>query len=112
MFVIDRHGIKITRGDTARFVIALEGRDVAEGTKALFTVKAPPWEPCRPDIEKLIDVEEGKVQVLLESEDTDITPGNYVWDVRLFEPEDEAHTNVVTPMEYAAFKVLEAIGDE
>lgn len=110
MLRIDRNGITITRGDSERFVITCEGRELAEGTKAVFTVKGTPWEPCRPDIEKIIDVIDGKVNVILEPEDTDITPGHYVWDLRLKEP-DENGMNVITPMAYAAFHVLEALGE-
>lgn len=106
MFKIDGQGIQITRGDSARFVIDCGRKDFAEGTKAVFTVKSTPWEPCQPDIEKEIDVTNGEVNVILDPADTDITPGNYVWDVRIKERE-----NVWTPMLYAAFRVVEAIGE-
>ena len=111
MLKIDRMGIQITRGDTVRFVIALEGREVADGTKAIFTVKSTPWEPCQPEIEKTISVEDGKVYVMLDRAETDFAPGHYVWDVRVLEPEN-GKKNMITPMEYAAFRVVEAIGDE
>ena len=106
VFKIDGHGIQVTRGDSCRFVIDCKRRDIEEGAKAVFTVKGTPWEPCQPDIEKIIDVMNGEVHVILDPADTDITPGNYVWDVRIKEKDE-----VWTPMEYAAFRVLEAIGE-
>lgn len=109
MLKMDRHSIQITRGDSVRFFISLNGRDLPEDTKAVFTVKDTPWEPCAPAIEKILDVVDGQVSVILEPYETDITPGNYVWDVRIKEP-NEGSTEILTPMEYAAFVVLEAIG--
>lgn len=110
MLVIDGLGIMVTRGDSARFVISCKERELAEGTKAVFTVKSTPWEPCKPDIEKEMDVIDGLVNVILDPQDTDITPGNYVWDVRIKEPA-EGMEHVMTPMMYAAFRVVEAIGE-
>ena len=110
MLEINGHGITVTRGDSVRFAIKCTERDLAEGTKAVFTVKSTPWEPCRPDIEKNCDVIDGLVHVILNPIDTDIVPGNYVWDVRLKEPAED-NTNVLTPMMYAAFRVVEAIGE-
>lgn len=108
---IERNNIEITRGDSVRFMIRLKNRELAEGTQAVFTVKGTPWEPARPEIEKVIDVVDNQVSVILEPYETDLTPGHYVWDLRLKEPAADGCTEVLTPMEYAAFKVLEAIGE-
>ena len=43
MVRIERHNIEVTRGDSVRFTITLEGRVLKENTKALITVKATPW---------------------------------------------------------------------
>lgn len=112
MLKIENNGIAITRGDSLRLMIRLDGRDIAEGAKALFTVKDTPWEPCAPVVEKLIDIMDGSVSILLTPAETDITPGHYVWDLRIKEPAQDGRTEVLTPMEYAAFKVMEVIGDE
>ena len=111
MLRIDRHNIEITQGDSVRLKIRLEGREVPDGTQAVFTVKDTPWEPCRPVIEKVLTVLDGTVSILLEPGDTDLTPGHYVWDLRLKEQTEEGKQVVLTPMEYAVFRVLEAIGE-
>ena len=112
MLIIDNNGIAITRGDSMRLMVRLSNRELPAGTQALFTVKDTPWEPCAHVIEKLIDVMDGCVSVLLTPAETDITPGHYVWDLRIKEPVENGRTEVHTPMEYAAFTVLEAVGDE
>lgn len=110
MLKIDGYNVMLTRGDSVRFMIRLLERELPEGTKAVFTVKDTPWEPCMPVIEKTLDVAGGMVSIILEPYDTDITPGHYVWDLRVKEAaEDGVH--VITPMEYAAFVVKEAIGE-
>lgn len=110
MLKINGYNVELTRGDSVRFMIRLMERKLAEGSKAVFTVKDTPWEPCMPAIEKELDVTDGRVSVVLEPYETDITPGHYVWDLRVKEAaEDGVH--VLTPMEYAAFVVKEAIGE-
>ncbi len=106
---IERHNIEMTRGDSIRFTIVLEGRELPEGTKALFTVKDTVWEPTAPVVEKELDVAGGRAEVILDPEETGLTAGDYVWDVRVLEPVGEK-TEVHTPMEYGTLRVLEAIG--
>ena len=111
MLRVERNNIEMTKGDSIRLTIVLEGRELKEGTQALFTVKGTVWEPARPDIEMLIDVLDGQnVHVLLAPEDTELEPGDYVWDVRVLEEDDEGNVDVLTPMEYGTLRVLEAIG--
>lgn len=105
MLKVDGHSVQMTRGDSVRLRITLEGREMQSGAKALFTVKRGPWDESDPVIEKVLDVVDGVVEILLEPLDTHIEPGAYVWDVRIRDGED-----VLTPMEYAAWHVLEAIG--
>lgn len=111
MLSIKRNGIEITRGDSVRFRIRFTSRELAEGTRAVFTVKATPWEPARPEIEKQVDIVDNAANILLEPWETDIMPGFYVWDIRLHEPAEDGRVDVITPMEYAAFRVMEAIGE-
>lgn len=112
MLKIDRHSIEMTRGDSGRVMMRITGRELPDGTQAVFTVKDTPWEPCSPVIEKVLDVEKGMVSVVLEPEDTEgMHPGHYVWDLRLKEPREDGRHDVLTPLEYAAFKIVEAIGE-
>lgn len=113
MVEIERKNIRITRGDSVRFTLVLEGREIKEGTKVLFTVKSTPWEPTRPVIEQILDVIDGnKVHVFIETEDTSTLPeGEYVWDARVLEPRNDGGSYVLTPMEYSVFGIMEAIGE-
>lgn len=99
--------IAVTRGDTGTVTLTFTGDDTPEnGTIALVTVKKnvdseePLWE-------KRVTIADGKAEVGLRSEDTDVAYGKYWWDVRLL------YTNgdVYTPMKPAEFRVLEAVGD-
>lgn len=107
MLKISGNGIRLTRGDSTRFTIRLKERDVPDGTKALFTVKKSAWPHSRPMIEEEIPVVDNAVHVMLPPETTDIPSGDYVWDLRVLVEGD-----VFTPMEYAMFHVVEAIGYE
>lgn len=107
MLKISGNGIRLTRGDTIRFTIRLTGREVPDGTKTLFTVKKSAWQHGDPLIREEIPVLGNAVHVFLPPEKTNITSGDYVWDLRVMVDED-----VFTPMEYALFHVVEAIGDE
>lgn len=110
MLKIDGYNVELTRGDSVRFMIRLTERELPKGTQAVFTVKDTPWEPCVPVIEKTQEVVNGMVSVILEPYDTDILSGHYVWDLRVKERADDG-VHVLTPMEYAAFVVKEAIGE-
>lgn len=111
MLRIEDKTIQLTRGDTVRIAIVLEGRELPDGTEAVFTVKRGPWRHRETALEKQLTVVENKAHVFLESEETMLEPGEYVWDVRVKERDDEG-MNVLTPMEYGRFGVLEAIGYE
>jgi len=108
---IEEKAIQITRGDSTRFSIVLENRDVKDGTAAIFAVKKKPWRHDAPVIRKEIETTDGKVHVMLTPDETDIPAGNYVWDVRIREMDEEG-LEVFTPMEYARFGVVEAMSDE
>lgn len=111
MLVINGKGIRITRGDSARFTIHLTGRELPDGTQALFTVKKRAWQHEPPAIEEYIPVMGNDVDVILSPDVTDMKAGNYVWDLRVMEDAGDG-AEVMTPMEYASFEVMEAIGDE
>lgn len=105
------YDIEVTKGDSLQFRVTISGRELPSGTEALFTVK----KNTRSDeaaIEKRIAVDEdGVVMVGLSSADTDINPGTYYWDIRVLIPLGDGTFDVRTPMEYAAFTILEVIGD-
>lgn len=107
MLKVSGTGIRLTRGDTGRFAINLEGREVENGAKALFTVKKGAWQHCAPVISEEIPVLDNRVHVFLTPDVTNIPAGDYVWDLRLIVGGD-----VFTPMEYGLFRIMEAIGDE
>lgn len=111
MLRIEGKTIQLTRGDTTRIAIVLEGRELMDGTEAVFTVKRGQWKHNEPVIRKTLTVVDNRAHVFLSDEETDIEPGSYVWDCRVKEVDDEG-MNIFTPMEYGRFAVLEAIGDE
>lgn len=104
------HDIEITQGDTLLFRIVLDGRDLPEGSVGYFTVKK---NPKRDEalIEKKMNASDGELIVQLDSADTNLPARTYYWDVRLLIPRDDGGYEVETPMEYAAFTVLEAVGE-
>ena len=110
MVTINGYDIELTRGDTLFLRIDLSGRDLPEGANAVFTVK----KSVRSDevlIRKRFDASDEVLGIRLSSRETRLEPGVYVWDVRLQIPQEDGAMEVVTPMEYAAFVVLESVGE-
>jgi len=110
MVEINGYDIELTRGDTLFLRVDLSGRDLPEGTDAVFTVK----KNVRSDevlIRKRFDASDEVVGIQLSSRETRLEPGVYVWDVRLQIPQEDGTVEVYTPMEYAAFVVLESVGE-
>lgn len=111
MYRFDGLDIELSRGDSIQFKVTIKGRELPEGTTALFTVKhsANAEEAL---IEKRLAVDEdGVVLVGLSSEDTDLSPRTYFWDMRVLLPLGDGSFEVRTPMEYAAFTILGVIGN-
>ena len=111
MLEIQGKNLKFTRGDDIRFMIRLTGRELPEGTTALFSCKETVWEPAVPTIEKELEVADGMVSVILENYETDIPAGQYYWDLRIREPAADGGTYIHTPMEYGTIKVVEGVGE-
>ena len=110
MHRFDGYDIEVTRGDTLFFALNLTGRDLPEGSVAYFTIKSSP----RSDeilVQKKLDAADETMEVRLTSADTDLKPRTYYWDVRVLIPLAEGGYEVETPMDYAAFTILEAVGD-
>ena len=110
MLNIQQNDIIVTRGDSLLLRITLQDADLPEGTEARFTVKRRPRDE-EPAVEKTFALEEDTVTLYLAPGDTNLPPGTYYWDLRLIIPHEGEEDEVRTPMEYAAFTVLEAIGD-
>jgi len=51
------------------------------------------------------------VLIGLSSEDTNVPPRPYCWDLRVMLPLGDGTFEVLTPMEYATFQILEVIGN-
>lgn len=110
MVTINGYDIELTRGDTLFLRVDLSGRDLPEGTDAIFTVK----KNVRSDeviLRKRFDASDEVLGIRLSSRETRLDPGVYVWDVRLQIPQEDGSVEVYTPMEYAAFVVLESVGE-
>ena len=104
--------IELTKGDSIQFKVTFSGRDLPEGSIALFTVKAKPKDE-EPVIEKRIEISaDGTALIAVSSEDSNVPARTYYWDIRVLIPlHDGENYEVRTPMEYAAFTILEVIGD-
>lgn len=110
MVEINGYDIQLTRGHSLFLRIDLSGRDLPEGTDAVFTVKRS----VRSDevlLRKRFDASDEVVGIRLTSRETRLDSGVYVWDVRLQIPQEDGTMEVYTPMEYAAFVVLESVGE-
>ena len=109
MHRFDGYDIELTSGDSLFFTISLDGRNLPEGATALFTVKRNPKDPDAV-IEKEIPIQDGKVAVQLYSEETQLDARTYYWDLRV-KFSGEYGEEVETPMEYAAFTIIQPVGD-
>lgn len=109
MVEINGYDISLTRGDSLYLRVDLGGRDLPEGAAAVFTIKKTVRSrSCL--VQKTFDASEETLGIQLAPSETDLPPGVYVWDVRLLIPLDDGSFEVYTPMKYAAFAVLEAVG--
>lgn len=111
MIKFDGLNIELTKGDSANFKVTIRGRALPEGTVALFTVKKSP-RATEAVIEKHNPIAaDGVVQIGLSSEESNIPPRSYFWDLRVLIPLGDGTFEVKTPMEYAVFTISEVIGD-
>ena len=110
MYRIDGYDIELTKGDSLTLRIDLMGRDLPEGSEAVFTVKKRMRDE-QPVLVKRCDASGEILTLSMESGETDIAPGTYVWDVRLRIPREDGSIEVYTPMEYAALVILDAVGE-
>jgi len=109
MVEINGFDIAVTRGDSLYLRIDLDGRDLPEGSLAVFTVKKD-VRSSEELIRLVTDASSETLTIALAPAQTSLEPGVYVWDVRMLIPLSSGATEVYTPMQYAAFAVLDAVG--
>lgn len=111
MFNIDGYDIEVTRGDTAALLFHFNGREIPSGTDAVFTIKKRPKdEECV--VQKRVDASDGTATIYLTSDDTNHAARTYFWDIRLQLPREDGGYEIQTPMEYAAFTILDVVGGD
>ena len=83
MFSIDtKKRIKIVKGDTGIFNIAMSTYEFVEGDKLYFTVKKNVGD-SKSVLKKVVsDFKGRKAKIFLSKEDTDLEVGTYVYDVQ------------------------------
>ena len=107
MFDINGSSIAISREDTAVFTVTFDGDDIPEdGTAVILTVK-PSLEKESSVIEKQLQIQDGQIVIALNSEDTDLPPRHYYWDLRILYNNGE----VFTPMQPGNFIIREVVGN-
>ena len=107
MFSLDGTKIEVSKGDWGIFTITFTGDDTpVDGTTVRVSLKKNPnnddtiWE-------KDLLVSDGTVTVVLRTEDTNISPGGYCWDVRILYNDGY----VCTPIEPSQFVVGKVVGN-
>ena len=109
MYRINGYDVELTRGDSLTLRVLLSGRDLPEGTDAVFTLKTKPRETAHL-LQKRFDASDEQVIITLTPDETDLAPRTDYWDLRLQIPQDAGGYEIYTPMEYAAFTILDVIG--
>lgn len=110
MLELNGLSVRITRGDTAALAVTLTGDVPPNGSRAIVTLKravgtAAIWE-------KRLSVQDGVVSITLAHEDTNITPGEYRWDMRLIMyAANGLPAEIITPFTPQPWRVLEVVGD-
>lgn len=102
--------IMISKGDTGTFTVVFEdgdGYDVPEdGVQVIFTAKTRDGET--EIIRKVFTVEDGAVEISLDSTDTGQPIDRYIWDLRL---KWENDGRVYTPMSPGFLDITRVVGD-
>ena len=99
-----KNAMTIVAKDTAVFTLYLEGYFLQPGDKITFTVNAE-VENKKPLIQVVVEEfneENNTVAIALTQEDTDLEPGNYLYDIQL----DTVSGSTDTVIGPAKFKVI------
>lgn len=108
MFDVVGKTVSISRQDVGSFTITFTGADKpADGVKVIFTVKRTPEKYAEVLLSKELEVSDSAIEINLSTEETDLPPGEYYWDIRILYETDEPFT----PMQPALFIVLGVVGD-
>lgn len=104
MFKIDNETKTMTviRKDTALFTVSLDNYVLSAGDKLTFTVASALDQITSLVQVNVVDFIAGSASVILNSEDTNMEPGNYLYDVQVITKDGRVDT-VMGP---AKFKVL------
>lgn len=100
MLVIHKHEIHIPRGEPGSFDIQYTAEPPEDGTKVLFSVKKSA-EDDTALIEKTMEIDEGMITIELDATDTNLEPGDYVWDLV-----EESGYRPITPALFSIGKVV------
>ena len=108
MFDVNGNTITVSRQDVGAFTVTFTGNDAPQdGTEVLVTLKEQPKKYAPTIWQKKLPVVDGKITVNINTEDSDLPPGEYFWDVRILYENDEPYT----PMTPASYVVLGVVGD-
>ena len=103
--ILNNNYMLVVKGDTAMFDITLDNYTFTEGDRVYFTVKKR-IKDSQYVILKVVDVlEENTARVYLTTEDTNIEPGIYVYDIQVSLTNGIVDT-VVLP---SKFEILEGV---
>lgn len=98
--------ITISRGDDAPYVIYFDDEIPPDGTEAIITVKRH-LNSGNKVIEKTVSVRDGAINFAFTSDETNLIPDTYVWDVRL----KYANGEIYTPIPPSPFTILGVVGN-
>ena len=98
LFTVQAGRIKVIRGDTGIFDLNLDNYTLKEGDKVYFTVKSD-YDSEAVIFKEVTEFPEGKAKFILTSEDTDLEPGTYLYDVQCNLADGRVDT-VITPNKF------------
>ena len=107
MFSIEGNIINVTKGDTAVVNLALDNYKFQEGDRVTLTVKNNINDTVYVLQKIVTEFEEGTAKIMLSSDDTNVEPIKYVYDIQVDLADGRVQT-VVTP---STFKVLKGVTD-
>ena len=103
--ILNNNYMLVVKGDTAMFDITLDNYTFTEGDRVYFTVKKR-IKDSQHVIQKVVDVfEENIAKVYLTTEDTNVEPGIYVYDIQVSLTNGIVDT-IVLP---SKFEILEGV---
>lgn len=112
MLIVNGYDIKISKGDTLILKVHFNNANFPKMTKVLFTVRTYPNNPDHVILKEYTFDENGDIIIFIPSQETNIFPFEYSWDIRVLIPiEGQTEFEVVTPFVPAKFEVLKVVGN-